>query len=460
MKKHIVIIFILIFSQIFGMPSKDDFNKKFIEVASKGNPTIVSIISETVRENNMFDGFGFGMPKEFEDMFPQFEERGRSLGSGVIIDKINGYIVTNNHVVERAESIKILLYDDREFEAKIIGRHEQTDLAVLKIEADNLNQVKMGDSDKLLPGEWVIAIGSPFGINLNHTVTAGIISATGRNDVMSARNFEDFIQHDAAINPGNSGGGLFNLDAELIGINNAIATDGWSRTNAGVGFAIPINQTKRIIEDLISMGDVKGAWLGISFQEISENLSLKLDLNNTKGVLVTQVLKNSPAENANLKKQDVIIEIDGQKINGTTNLRNIIFHKYPGTEINLTIVRKGQKINKLVILSNRPSDEILYGSYEAEKADFDLLGLKVQTDKNGTIKVTEVKKGTSAYKEDIKEGDVITQINEKTIENIEDYYDAIANIISEDIVLVGVTTINQSKNFSQTYSRYIAIKVD
>ena len=460
MKKHVIIIFALFFSQIIGIPSKDDFNKKFIEVASKGNPTIVSIISETVRENNMFGGFGFGVPKEFEDMFPQFEERGRSLGSGVIIDEINGYIVTNNHVVERAESIKIVLYDDREFEAEVIGRHEQTDLAVLKIKADNLSQVDMGDSDKLQPGEWVIAIGSPFGINLNHTVTAGIISATGRSDVMSARNFEDFIQHDAAINPGNSGGGLFNLDGKLIGINNAIATDGWSRTNAGVGFAIPINQTKRIIEDLISMGDVKGAWLGISFQEISENLSLKLDLDDTKGVMVTQILKNSPAENANLQKQDVIIEIDGQKINGTSDLRNIIFHKYPGTEINLTIMRKGQKINKIIILSDRPSDEVLYGSYEEEKADFDLLGLKVQTDKNGSIKVTEVKKETSAYKEDIKEGDIITQIDEKNIDNIENYYDAIANIVSGDIVLVGVTTINQSKNFSQTYSRYIAIKVD
>ena len=183
-------------------------------------------------------------PKEFEDMFPQFEERGRSLGSGVIIDEINGYIVTNNHVVERAESIKIVLFDDREYEAEIVGKHEQTDLAVLKIDAENLKQVVMGNSDNLSPGEWVIAIGSPFGINLNHTVTAGIVSATGRSDVMSARNFEDFIQHDAAINPGNSGGGLFNLDGELIGINNAIATDGWSRTNAGVGFAIPINQTK------------------------------------------------------------------------------------------------------------------------------------------------------------------------------------------------------------------------
>jgi len=460
MKINFILILSILFNFIHTTPSKDDFNKKFIEVASKGNPTVVSIISETVRENNVFGGFGFGMPKEFEDMFPQFEERGRSLGSGVIIDEINGYIVTNNHVVERAESIKIVLFDDREYEAEIIGKHEQTDLAVLKIDAENLKQVVMGNSDNLSPGEWVIAIGSPFGINLNHTVTAGIVSATGRSDVMSARNFEDFIQHDAAINPGNSGGGLFNLDGELIGINNAIATDGWSRTNAGVGFAIPINQTKRIIEDLITMGDVKGAWLGISFQEISENLSLKLNLNDTKGVMITQVLKNSPAETASLERQDVIIEIDGKKINGTSDLRNIIFHKYPGTEVNLTIIRKGKKLNKIVILSDRPSDDELYGSYETEKQDFDLLGLKVETDENGSIKVTEVKKESSASKEDIKSGDLITQIDEKNIENIEDYYDAIANISSGDMVLVGVTTINQSRNFSQTYSRYIAIKVD
>ena len=460
MKRNFLFTFTLIFNFLYATPSKDDFNKKFIEVASLGNPTVVSIISETVRENNMFGGFGFGMPKEFEDMFPQFEERGRSLGSGVIIDEINGYIVTNNHVVERAESIKIVLFDDREFDAEIVGRHEQTDLAVLKIDAENLSQVDMGNSDKLSPGEWVIAIGSPFGINLNHTVTAGIISATGRSDVISARNFEDFIQHDAAINPGNSGGGLFNLDGELIGINNAIATDGWSRTNAGVGFAIPINQTKRIIEDLISMGDVKGAWLGISFQEISENLSLKLNLDDTKGVMVTQVLKNSPAEIADLKIQDVIVEIDGEKVNGTSDLRNIIFHKYPGTEVNLSIIRKGLKINKIVILTNRPTDEELYGSYETEKQDFDLLGLKVEVDENGSIKVREVKKDSSASKEDIKTGDLITQIDEKNIENIEDYFDAVANISSGDIVLVGVTTVNQSRNFSQTYSRYIAIKVD
>ena len=208
------------------------------------------------------------------------------------------------------------------------------------------------------------------------------------------------------------------------------------------------------------MGDVKGAWLGISFQEISENLSLKLNLNDTKGVMITQVLKNSPAETASLERQDVIIEIDGKKINGTSDLRNIIFHKYPGTEVNLTIIRKGKKLNKIVILSDRPSDDELYGSYETEKQDFDLLGLKVETDENGSIKVTEVKKESSASKEEIKSGDLITQIDEKNIENIEDYYDAIANISSGDMVLVGVTTINQSRNFSQTYSRYIAIKVD
>ena len=233
---------LLIVSLAFNTPSKDIFNKKFIEVAKKGNPAVVSIISETVRENNSFYGFG-GLPKEFEDMFPKYKEKGRSLGSGVIVDNKKGYIITNNHVIENAESIKIVLYDDRELDAEIIGTHKNTDLAILKIEANNLNQAILGDSDKLEVGEWVIAIGSPFGINLNHTVTAGIVSATGRSDVMSPQNFENFIQHDAAINPGNSGGALFNLDGELIGINNAIATDGWSRTNAGVGFAIPINHT-------------------------------------------------------------------------------------------------------------------------------------------------------------------------------------------------------------------------
>ena len=456
MKKY---IYLFLFSYLISAPTKDDFNQKFIEVARYGNPTVVSIISETVRENDFFQGFG-RIPKEFEDMFPKYKEKGRSLGSGVIIDKVNGYIITNNHVVENAETIKIVLYDDREFDAEVVGKHKNTDLAVLKIDAENLNESKIGNSDTLEVGEWVIAIGSPFGINLNHTVTAGIISATGRSDVMSPQNFENFIQHDAAINPGNSGGALFNLDGELIGINNAIATDGWSRTNAGVGFAIPINQAVRIMEDLITSGDVTGGWLGISFQEISENLALALNLEDTKGVMITQVISDSPASKANLKSKDVIIEIDKQKINGTSDLRNVIFYKYPGTTINLTIIREGKLINQNVTLASRPSDEELYGNYLNDNEDYDKLGLKVELNDEGKIKVKEVKENSSAEDESIEPNDIITHIDDKIIENIEDYYESINNLESGDIALIGVTTINQSSYFSQTYSRYIAIKVD
>ena len=457
MKPGILYISIII-SQLFSLDQNNSFNDYFINVAKLGNPTVVSIISETVRENDMFHNFS--IPKEFEGMFPKNKQKGQSLGSGVIIDKNNGYIITNNHVVYNAESIKVVLYDDREFDAEVVGMHETTDLAVLQIKATNLEEVILGDSDKLQVGEWVIAIGSPFGINLNHTVTAGIISATGRSDVMSTINFEDFIQHDAAINPGNSGGALFNLDGQLIGINNAIATDGWSRTNAGVGFAIPINQAKRIMADLISLGNVQGAWLGISFQQITDNLALALDLDNTKGVMITQVLKNSPAEFAELNVQDVITEIDNKKIDGTSDLRNIIFHKYPGTKIKLTIVRKGQIIEKNVELTSRPSDEELYGSYQQENIDFDILGLKVKISDDNKIVINEIEKDSSLEKEDIKLNDIITQIDESIIQNIEDYYDAVANIKTGDMVLIGITTINKSKNFSQTYSRYIAIKVD
>ena len=457
--KFLIIILLILQSSIFGSSSIDSFNKKFIEVAKIGNPTVVSIISETVRENDLFHGFG-KIPKEFEDMFPRYKEKGRSLGSGVIIDKDEGYIITNNHVVQNAESIKIVLYDDREFDAEVIGTHENTDLAVLKIEADNLSQANFGNSDLLEVGEWVIAIGSPFGINLNHTVTAGIVSATGRSDVMSPQNFENFIQHDAAINPGNSGGALFNLDGKLIGINNAIATDGWSRTNAGVGFAIPINQASRITEDLINLGNVTGGWLGISFQEITKNLAEALNLDDTKGVMITQIISNSPAEKSGLKSKDVIIKIDDEKINGTSDLRNVIFYKYPGTEVNLTIIRDGKKINRNITLESRPSDEELYGNYLNQNSDFDKIGLKVEFTEEDKIKVKEVKKDSSAELEDIKENDIITQIDDTIIENLENYYEAINDLEKGDIVLIGVTTINKSSFFSQTYSRYIAIKVD
>ena len=184
-----------------------------------------------------FEGFDFHDPYE-----QQYQSQ--SLGSGVLFDSYSGYIITNNHVIEGADNIKVILNDKREFEAEIIGTDPLSDIAVIKINANNLDEVVFGNSDNMQIGEWVIAIGSPFGLHLNHTVTAGIVSGVGRTDIISRANYENFIQHDAAINPGNSGGGLFNLSGELIGINTAIATDGYSRSNAGVGFEVPINQVK------------------------------------------------------------------------------------------------------------------------------------------------------------------------------------------------------------------------
>ena len=272
------ITLIIFFAIILAYPTKKDFSEAFIQVAKKGNPTVVSIISEKNVNPNLhyfFDPFG--------DESPRNKNKGHSLGSGVIIDANKGYIVTNNHVVENSEEIKVVLFDKREIDAEIIATDPPSDIAVIKINSNALETIELGDSEKLEVGEWVVAIGSPFGLHLNHTVTAGIISAVGRNDVISQNTFEDFIQHDAAINPGNSGGGLFNLDGELIGINAAIATDGFSRANAGVGFAIPINMVKRIMEDLITDGQVTRGWLGVSIQNIDEGMAKALKLKNRNG---------------------------------------------------------------------------------------------------------------------------------------------------------------------------------
>ncbi|SVC73231.1 uncharacterized protein METZ01_LOCUS326085, partial [marine metagenome] len=228
---RIIATFILSLAFIFC--NYNQFNQSFIDVAKSQSSAIVSIISEKIqKDNNMF--FFNPFFEEFGDEFQQ-ERKSQSLGSGVIINAEKGYIVTNNHVIENAEEVKVILYDKQEFDAIVLATDPLSDLAIIQIKSAELNQAIFGDSNKLQIGEWVVAIGNPFGLHLNHTVTAGIISAVGRSDVISRKNFENFIQHDAAINPGNSGGGLFNLNGDLIGINTAIATDGFSKSNAGVG---------------------------------------------------------------------------------------------------------------------------------------------------------------------------------------------------------------------------------
>jgi len=404
---------------LLAFPSKQEFSEAFIKVASNGNPAVVSIVSEKVIEQNYNQYFS-----PFGDQFPQGKSRGHSLGSGVIIDSDEGYIITNNHVIDDAEDIKVILYDKREVRGTIVATDPPSDLAVIKVDPNGLSTVALGNSDQLSVGEWVVAIGSPFGLHLNHTVTAGIVSAIGRSSVISRNNFEDFIQHDAAINPGNSGGALFNLDGELVGINTAIATDGYSRANAGVGFAIPINMVKRVMEDLISDGKVTRGWLGVQIQDVDEGMAKALRLKERNGAIISQVIKNSPAEDAGVEKQDVIIAVNGIKVDDSSNLKNLISSGRPHDKTKLTLIRDGHEKKLTVTLGIRPGEKELAETYRYGEKLFDILGLRVETFANGDPKnldyvngviIVEVKKDSPASDNNINRGDIITEMGKTSI---------------------------------------------
>ena len=438
--KSLLPIFCIVFT--FAYPTKKDFSEAFIQVAEVGNPTVVSIVSEKVVETNFHQFF-----EPFDDRFPKGGFKGHSMGSGVIIDANEGYIVTNNHVIADAEEIKVILFNKREVEATIVATDPPSDLAVIKVEAGSLSTVDLGDSDKLSVGEWVVAIGSPFGLNLNHTVTAGIVSAVGRNSVMSRNNFEDFIQHDAAINPGNSGGGLFNLDGELIGINTAIATDGFSRANAGVGFAIPINMVKRVMEDLIADGKVTRGWLGVQIDNVNEGLAKALKLDNLNGAIITQVIKDSPAEDAGVKEKDVIVSVDGEKVNDSSNLKNLISSGRPNDKTKLTVIRDGYEKKLTVTLGLRPGEKELAETFRFGEKMFDLLGLRVETyeseegafanTKQG-VRVIEIKPGSPADDENIQRGDFIVEIGKSNISDKNDYEAELEEYSAGDTIMLRI----------------------
>jgi len=427
---------------LFALPSKNDFSDAFIKVANDGNPAVVSIVSEKVIEQNYHHFFS-----PFGDQFPQDEYRGNSLGSGVIIDADKGYIITNNHVIEDAEEIKVIMLDKREVKATIVATDPPSDLAVIQVDPEGLVTVELGNSDLLNIGEWVVAIGSPFGLHLNHTVTAGIVSAVGRSSVISRNNFEDFIQHDAAINPGNSGGALFNLNGELIGINTAIATDGFSRASAGVGFAIPINMVKRVMEDLISDGKVTRGWLGVQIQDIDEGMVKALQLNGRYGAIISQVIKNGPAEEAGVEKQDVIIAVDGVRVDDSSNLKNLISSGRPEDKTKLTIIRDGKEKRLTVTLGTRPGEKELADTFRYGEKLFDLLGLRVEFFENRDseeliintgVKIIELKKDSPAYENNLKRGDVITEIGKTSINNEKDYESELASYSKGDTIMLRI----------------------
>ena len=428
--KSILLLLTLCFA--FSNPTRKQFSEAFVQTAKIGNPAVVSIVSEKIIKNNSQHFFSpFGNQFQNEDFTNQ------SLGSGVILDAKSGYIVTNNHVVEDANDIRVILYDKSELEATIIGTDPLSDLAIIQVESTHLIQIKTGTSQDLKVGEWVVAIGSPFGLHLNHSVTAGIVSAVGRSDVISKLNFENFIQHDAAINPGNSGGALLNLDGELIGINTAIATGGFSRANAGVGFAIPIDQVKRITEDLINEGIVSRGWLGVSIQDIDTNMGKALNLKKQTGVLISDVFSNTPAEVGGLLPHDIIIAVNKKIVTNSSQLKNLISAERPSKITTLRIIRDMKEQTLKIKLGARPNQEVLLSGNLNSQKEFDVLGFSVENHDDGII-IVDVEKQSNPRKQNIKRGDIIVAIGRNEILNTNIYNKIISNYSLGDIIMLRI----------------------
>lgn len=414
----------------------------FTSLAEDSSQAVVNIRSSKTISNSRFNQFGdrgFNNP-QYDEFFKRFfgDPKGRgprernvsSAGSGFIISE-DGYILTNSHVVEGADEIKVSLSDRREYEAILVGLDEKADVALLKIKAEGLPQVKIGTSDLLKVGEWVVAIGSPF--QLNFSVTAGIVSAKGRSIPNgSDSTYVPFIQTDVAINPGNSGGPLFNLSGEVVGINSQIYTR--SGGYMGVSFSIPIDYAMDIADQLRSQGKVSRGWLGVSIQEITSDLAEGLGLDSPKGALVSQVMPDSPAEKAGLKERDVIIEFDGNEIIYSGDLPQTVGAIKPDTKVSALVYRDGRKKQiKVVVgeLSSNSSPEL------SQESSLNPLGLSLKSlsseDKrnlkilNG-VKVIGIEADSIAFNAGIKIGDVITSLANKSVRTETDFLSIVSKL--------------------------------
>lgn len=418
-------------------------NNAFIAIAEKTNPSVVTIFTDkVVKQRNPYaspysDPFG-GF---FGRYLPEREQRLQGMGSGVIVSE-DGYILTNNHVVREADAIKVMLLNGKKVDVKVIGSDAQTDIAVLKIEEDNLSAIELGNSDHLHIGEWVLAIGSPLSEHLAHTVTAGIVSAKGRSNVGLA-DYEDFIQTDAAINPGNSGGALINLDGKLVGINTAIVSQ--SGGFQGIGFAVPVNMARRVMESLIKEGRMVRGWLGILIQGIDENLAKALNVPPGGGILVTDVPENSPAAKAGIKPGDILLEINGRKVQSVAQLRNEIASRAPGAEVKMLISREGKKINIPVVLGELPDQPLKPARQENifDKLGFTLQPLDAQLaaalgldpDEKGLV-VTDISPNSPAYRSSLRIGDLVKEVNRTPVTTIGEFSQIISQSKTGDTLLI------------------------
>lgn len=425
--------------------------KAFVEIAKRVTPAVVNIsTTKTMKgmEKGQLSPF-FNDPffrRFFGDEFLREHEMPRkrkeqSLGSGVIVSD-DGYIVTNNHVVEGADEIKVVLSDRREFVGKVVGADPKTDLAIVKIKAGDLPSIVWGDSDQIEVGEFVLAIGSPFG--LNQTVTSGIISAKGRANVGIA-DYEDFIQTDAAINPGNSGGALVNIRGELIGINTAIFTR--SGGYMGIGFAVPSNMAKTVMDSLVKEGRVTRGWLGVYIQDITPELAKQFKLSTNRGALVSDVMEGSPADKAGLQRGDVILHYNGKEVENNSHLRNMVAQTPVGRTIDVKVIRDGRTEILKVVIGELPA-EMAKGETGESGTGGIFQGVTVQNltsefrerldipEKIRGIVVTGVADGSPAEEYGIRAGDVIMQINRKDLNTIKDFNKVADDIKKGDSVLV------------------------
>lgn len=417
--------------------------KAFAEIAQKASPAVVGLKSESTVtrryavqewpfgdqsdpfEDNPFDFFFRRSPQQRS---PQREYRipQTAQGSGFIISA-DGYILTNNHMVSGAEKVEIELTDGRKFTAVVKGADPESDVAVVKIDAQNLSYLELADSDTLEVGEWVLAIGNPFG--LSHTVTAGIVSAKGRSDV-GLTTYEDFIQTDAAINFGNSGGPLLNLDGKVVGINSAIYG---AAGNIGIGFAIPINMAKAVYPQLMKGQAVERGFLGLLPQGLTSSMAETLGLKDAKGVIISEITEDSPADKAGLKHNDVVLEFNGKPVESESEFRRSVALLKPGTKVDLLVWRDGKKLTLTAKLDKRPSLEELAGAEKGGTVD---LGFTVQnlTDElagrygfqgmTGVI-VGRVEPGSQASREGIRSGMLILEVNLKPVKNTREFNDAV-----------------------------------
>ncbi|HET7438263.1 MAG TPA: DegQ family serine endoprotease [Nitrospira sp.] len=428
--------------------------KNFVEIAKMVKPAVVNIAAS--RSGKSGDG---PQSSPFDDPFfrrffgdeffkrdqPHRERKERGQGSGVIVDP-NGLIITNNHVVNKADEIRVFLSDKREFKGKLIGTDTKTDIAVVKIDATGLSTIPLANSDQLEVGEFVLAVGSPFG--LTQSVTMGIVSAVGRAS-MGIAEYEDFIQTDAAINPGNSGGALVNVRGELVGINTAIFSQ--SGGNMGIGFAVPSNLARSIMDQLVKGGKVVRGWLGVAIQELTPELATQFGLSDTKGVLVSDVMDDSPAKKAGFERADVITEYDGKPMDSPTHLRNAVAQTPIGRKVPIKLIRDKKTKTIDVTIVEQPKSLGQSGSEDNGEStaptgvlsDLDVRELNEELASRYGIKTTErgvvivrVKPGSTAEDVGVREGDIVLEVNRKPVTSIKSYERAVSGLAKDQAVLL------------------------